>query len=138
MGKASNQGLFSFTEELPEKGAEEYCRPLDSQGPAPSDQAKEEPGPRHHSNSAETVSTEDIEANKLRATNLYFAKPMYDLIAKSGKEPFDALDHHTVFMHAFEFVHRHLGLGTHEQGGVTRDQLVDHLVSLMEHQFSAF
>lgn len=87
--------------------------------------------------SQSSLSLEDIEANKLRATNLYFAKPMYDLIAKTDKEPFGALDHHTLFMHAFEFIHRHLGLGTHEQGGVTREELTDHLVSLMGHQFSA-
>lgn len=83
-----------------------------------------------------TLSVEDIEANKLRATNLYFAKPMYDLISRTDREPFGALDHHTLFMHAFEFIHRHLGLGTHEQGGVTREELIDHLVTLMDHQFS--
>jgi hypothetical protein len=137
MGRTPNQQTFSLFEELPEKGAEGYNRGSDDQGVAGRKPNQEDPVMTCDSYFPAALSLEDIEANKLRATNLYFAKPMYDLIAKADKEPYGALDHHTLFMHAFEFIHRHLGLGTHEQGGVTREELSGHLVALMERQFSA-
>lgn len=81
------------------------------------------------------TSDEDIEANKLRATNLYFAgRPMYDLIPNAAKEPFHLLDHHTLSMHAFDYVHQNLGFGSHEQGGVKKDDLVTRVAHLVEQQ----
>lgn len=136
MDKTAKKMIAPLFESLPEVETEAAAVDLsedrDAIGMNDPDRSSPVPATSHR-----TLSAEDIEANKLRATNLYFAKPMYDLIAKTDREPFGALDHHTLFMHAFEFIHRHLGLGTHEQGGVTREELIDHLVSLTEQQFSA-
>ncbi len=87
-----------------------------------------------HTSLVSHISGDDIEANKLRATNLYFARPMYDLIPNAAKEPFHLLDHHTLSMHAFDFVHQNLGFGSHEQGGVKKDDLVAHVAYLVEQQ----
>jgi len=95
---------------------------------APENTASHNPAP------LSATSDEDIEANKLRATNLYFAGPMYDLIPNAAKEPFHLLDHHTLSMHAFDYVHQNLGFGSHEQGGVKKDDLVTHVAHLVEQQ----
>lgn len=75
------------------------------------------------------------DSNKLRAGNLYTAKPLFDM-ASNARHPFNKLDHMTLFMEAFEYVISNLGIGSINQGGVEREILGDHLADVVEAQFA--